>query len=160
MRDPRHIAVIGVTGYTGYELATLLLRHPVVSRPTFYVRDTKGAKCLSELFPQLRGWGEAPLKPLSFEAVTANSAGTAFLATPHEVSAEIGPKLARCGFACDRPERGIPLLLGRNVLLLVQAARSARRRILATPCTACRSSTATAFPGQNSSPIPAAMRPA
>jgi len=97
MRDPRHIAVIGVTGYTGYELATLLLRHPVISRPTFYVRDTKGAQCLSELFPQLRSWGEAPLKPLSMEAVTANSAGTAFLATPHEVSAEIGPKLLDAG---------------------------------------------------------------
>jgi len=37
------------------------------------------------------------LKPFSIEAVTANSAGTAFLATPHEVSAEIGPKLLDAG---------------------------------------------------------------
>ena len=91
MRDPRHIAVIGVTGYTGYELATLLLRHPVISRPTFYVRDTKGAQCISELFPQLRSWGEAPLKPLSMEAVTANSRVRLFSPRPTKSRQRLGP---------------------------------------------------------------------
>ncbi len=93
MRDVRHIAVVGVTGYTGFELAKILLRHPAVEKPVFYVRDTNGAKCLSELFPQLRGWGEAPLRPFSLDAITASKAATAFLATPHEVSAEMAPAL-------------------------------------------------------------------
>jgi len=97
MRDPRHIAVIGVTGYTGFELATLLLRHPGIGKPTFYVRETNGARCLSEMFPQLRGWGEASLEPLSLEAIAGSSARTAFLATPHEVSAELAPKLLDAG---------------------------------------------------------------
>jgi N-acetyl-gamma-glutamyl-phosphate reductase len=97
MRDPRHIAVIGVTGYTGFELASLLLRHPGIVKPTFYVRETNGARCLSELFPQLRGWGQAPLRTLSVDTVTASTAGTAFLATPHEVSAELAPKLLDAG---------------------------------------------------------------
>jgi len=97
MRDPRHIAVIGVTGYTGFELATLLLRHPGIGEPTFYVRETDGARCLSEMFPQLRGWGEASLKPLELEAIAGSSAGTAFLATPHEVSAELAPRLLDAG---------------------------------------------------------------
>jgi len=97
MRDPRNIAAIGVTGYTGFELATLLLRHPSIGKPTFYVRETNGAQCLSEMFPQLRGWGEASLKPLSVEAIAGSSAGTAFLATPHEVSAELAPKLLDSG---------------------------------------------------------------
>ncbi len=97
MRDPRSIAVIGVTGYTGFELATLLLRHPGIAKPTFYVRETNGAHCLSQMFPQLRGWGEAPLKPLSVEAVAQSPAGTAFLATPHEVSSELAPKLLDAG---------------------------------------------------------------
>jgi N-acetyl-gamma-glutamyl-phosphate reductase len=97
MRDPRNIAVIGVTGYTGFELATLLLRHPGIGKPTFYVRETNGARCLSEMFPQLRGWGEASLKPFSLETITGSSAGTAFLATPHEVSAELAPKLLEAG---------------------------------------------------------------
>jgi N-acetyl-gamma-glutamyl-phosphate reductase len=97
MRDPRRIAVIGVTGYTGFELAMLLLGHPAIPKPTFYVRETNGYQCLSQLFPQLRGRAEAPLRPLSLEAVMASSAGTAFLATPHEVSAEFAPKLLDAG---------------------------------------------------------------
>ena len=97
MRDPRHIAVIGVTGYTGLELARILLRHVQIQTPVFYVREPNGAKCLAEYFPQFRGWGEAPLRPLSVEAVTSSAAGTAFLATPHEVSAELAPALLQAG---------------------------------------------------------------
>src|SRR6266568_4938189 len=78
MRNPRHVAVVGVTGYTGLELARILLRHPALQPPVFYVRETNGAKCLAELFPQFRGWGEAPLRPLSLDATTSSNAGAAF----------------------------------------------------------------------------------
>jgi N-acetyl-gamma-glutamyl-phosphate reductase len=97
MRNPRQVAVVGVTGYTGLELARILLRHPELQHPVFYVRETNGAKCLAELFPQFRGWGEAPVRPLSVDAITASNAGTAFLATPHEVSAELAPALIDAG---------------------------------------------------------------
>ncbi len=97
MRDPQNIAVIGVTGYTGFELATLLVRHPELPRPTFYLRETNHARCLTELFPQLRGRGEAPLQQLSIDTILRSSAGTAFLATPHEVSAELAPQLLDAG---------------------------------------------------------------
>lgn len=97
MRNPNHIAVVGVTGYTGFELARLLVRHPEVTNATFYMRDTNGAKCLDQLFPQLRGRGDAPLQTFSVEAITGSEAGTAFLATPHGVSAEIAPALVQAG---------------------------------------------------------------
>jgi len=97
MRDPLQVAVVGVTGYTGFELARILVRHPAVKSLVFYLRDTHGAKCLAEMFPQLRGWGEAPLRTLSVEAVTSSSAGTVFLATPHEVSAELAPTFLQAG---------------------------------------------------------------
>ena len=97
MRDPRQVAVVGVTGYSGFELARILLRHPAVKPPTFYVRETQGKNCLAELFPQLRGLGEAALRPLSLDAITSSSAGMAFLATPHEVSAELAPALLDAG---------------------------------------------------------------
>jgi N-acetyl-gamma-glutamyl-phosphate reductase len=97
MANPQQIAVVGVTGYTGFELARLLLRHPEVRNPIFYLRETNGAKCLDELFPQLRGLGDAPLRPLSIEAIQQSGAGTAFLATPHEASAEIVPALVDAG---------------------------------------------------------------
>jgi N-acetyl-gamma-glutamyl-phosphate reductase len=97
MRDPLHIAVVGVTGYTGFELARISLRHPAVKSRTFYVREPNGANCLSHLFPQLRGCGDAPLKALSIDAIRQSSAGMAFLATPHEVSAELAPRLLDAG---------------------------------------------------------------
>lgn len=98
MRNPRQVAVVGVTGYTGLELARILLRHSaVLPPPVFYVRETNGSKCLAELFPQFRGWGEAPLRPLSVDAIASSNAGTAFLATPHEVSAELAPALLNAG---------------------------------------------------------------
>jgi N-acetyl-gamma-glutamyl-phosphate reductase len=97
MRNPNQVAVIGVTGYSGFELARILLRHPAVTKPVFYVRETHGASCLAELYPQLRGLGEAPLRPLSVDAIAESSSGTAFLATPHEVSAELAPLLLDAG---------------------------------------------------------------
>jgi N-acetyl-gamma-glutamyl-phosphate reductase len=97
MRKPQQIAVLGVTGYTGFELARILMRHPAVKSPVFYVRDTQNKKCLAELFPQLRGVGEAPLRSLSVAEIISSNAGTAFLATPHEVSAEIAPALLEAG---------------------------------------------------------------
>ena len=97
MRDPRQTAVVGVNGYSGFELARLLLRHPAAKHPSFYMRDTGGKGSISELFPQLRGVGEAPLCPLSLEAITSSGAGTAFLATPHEVSSELAPRLVGAG---------------------------------------------------------------
>ncbi len=97
MRKPEQIAVVGVTGYTGFELARILLRHPAVKSSVFYVRDTQNKNCLAELFPQLRGVGEAPLRTLSLSEIIASNAGTAFLATPHEVSAELAPALLQAG---------------------------------------------------------------
>src|ERR1700676_1307059 len=97
MRNLDHIAVVGVTGYTGFELARILVRHPAVKASTFYMRDTQGAKCLDELFPQLRGRGDAPLQTFSVDAITASKAGVAFLATPHDVSALLAPALVTAG---------------------------------------------------------------
>lgn len=90
-------AVVGATGYAGYELARLLLRHPGITKPVFYLRDGAPAHCLTELFPQLRGWGEAPCRPFSVEAIAKSGAQVAFLATPHEASLEIAPELLAAG---------------------------------------------------------------
>jgi len=94
MNDPLRVAVVGATGYAGFELARLLLRHPHIARPTFFLRDGHAnVRCLTELYPQLRGWGEAPCKPLSIEAVASSGAQVAFLSTPHEASLELVPQL-------------------------------------------------------------------
>lgn len=88
------VAVIGATGYAGYELARLLLRHPQIEKPTFYLRDGHAdVHCLTQLFPQLRGWGEAPCKTLSVDAIASSGAEIIFLSTPHEASVELVPQL-------------------------------------------------------------------
>jgi N-acetyl-gamma-glutamyl-phosphate reductase len=86
------VAVVGATGYAGYELARLLLRHPHLEKPTFYVREER-VPCLTELFPQLRGWGEARCQALSVEAIAESGAEIVFLSTPHEASLELVPEL-------------------------------------------------------------------
>jgi N-acetyl-gamma-glutamyl-phosphate reductase len=97
MTDPQRVAVVGATGYAGFELARLLLRHPQIKEPTFYLREGSHISCLTEIFPQLRGWGEAPCRPYSAEAVAASGASVAFLATPHEASLEFVPQLLKQG---------------------------------------------------------------
>ena len=94
MNDPLRVAVVGATGYAGYELARVLLRHPKIGKPTFYLRDGHpSVRCLTELYPQLRGWGEAPCKPLSVKAIAESGADVTFLSTPHEASIELVPEL-------------------------------------------------------------------
>ena len=96
MSGPIRVAVVGATGYAGYELARLLLRHPKIERPTFYLRDAHAnVHCLTQLFPQLRGWGEASCRPLSVDAIANSGAEAVFLSTPHEASIELVPNLLR-----------------------------------------------------------------
>jgi len=94
MSDQTTVAVVGATGYAGFELARLLLRHPHIEKPVFFVRgEHANARCLTEIFPQLRGLGEARCVPLSVEAIAKSGANVVFLSTPHEASLELVPEL-------------------------------------------------------------------
>jgi N-acetyl-gamma-glutamyl-phosphate reductase len=94
MSDKTRVAVVGATGYAGFELARLLLRHPQIEKPIFFVRgEYANARCLTEIFPQLRGWGEARCMPLSAGAIANSGANVVFLSTPHEASLELVPEL-------------------------------------------------------------------
>ena len=94
MSDKTKVAVVGATGYAGFELTRLLLRHPRIERPVFFVRgEQANVRCLTEIFPQLRGWGEARCMPLSAKAIAKSAADVVFLSTPHEASLELVPEL-------------------------------------------------------------------
>jgi N-acetyl-gamma-glutamyl-phosphate reductase len=87
-------AVLGATGYAGFELARLLLRHPQLDEPLFLRRekDAKGPADLAEVFPGLSGNGGYPLHPFSWERLQNAGVQLLFLATPHEVSRELVPQ--------------------------------------------------------------------
>jgi N-acetyl-gamma-glutamyl-phosphate reductase len=95
-KSSSQVAVVGATGYTGQELARLLLRHPKIEKPTFYLRDAQVSR-LSEVFPKFRGLGDAACRPFTVAEVAESGAEVVFLATPHEASLELAPALLEAG---------------------------------------------------------------
>ena len=79
-------AVVGATGYAGFELARLLLRHPKLTPPLFFARDS-GAD-LGGVFPHISGNGLHKLLPLAPEEIEKHELDLLFFATPHELSRE------------------------------------------------------------------------
>lgn len=98
-RDALQTAVVGATGYSGFELARLVLRHPRLKPPLLFTREgsSNGARELSELFPQLSGNGSVPVEGFSWEALHRRGTDLLFLATPHEVSRALAPEAVRRG---------------------------------------------------------------
>jgi N-acetyl-gamma-glutamyl-phosphate reductase len=94
------IAVLGVTGYAGAELARLLLRHPRLAGapPLFLGREGSSRESLTAIHPQLAGLTPEQLcvEPFSWDLLAARSVKVLFLATPHEQSRRWAPQaLAR-----------------------------------------------------------------
>jgi N-acetyl-gamma-glutamyl-phosphate reductase len=90
-------AVMGATGYSGFELTRILLRHPRVDFPELLSRSAEGNANLADLFPALSGNGRYPLKPLSWSALKDQGVKLLFLATPHEASRALVPEAVANG---------------------------------------------------------------
>jgi N-acetyl-gamma-glutamyl-phosphate reductase len=84
-------AVLGATGYAGFELAKLLLRHPRLKKPLFLSRDT-AVQSLEDFYPELAGDSSYPLEPFSWELLKSRGVDALFLATPHDLSRELVPE--------------------------------------------------------------------
>jgi N-acetyl-gamma-glutamyl-phosphate reductase len=99
---PPQIAVAGVSGYAGGELARLLLHHPALSgsKPIFLGRageeDEIGpSTSLEALHPYLTSPGRAestPVFPFTWNRIVDAGTKVLFLATPHEQSREWAPE--------------------------------------------------------------------
>src|SRR5215470_4507462 len=91
-------AVVGASGYAGFELVRLLLRHPRVKKPVLFAREGDGdAARLDDLYPHIRGNGGYPMEPFSWEAVAKKGVNVLFMATPHEISRAWAPQALEKG---------------------------------------------------------------
>ena len=92
-------AVVGATGYAGFELVRLLARHPQAKKPVLFTRNGEAGTTakLDELYPQISGNGGFPLEPFKWETLKAKGVDVLFLATPHEVSREWVPEAVKQG---------------------------------------------------------------
>jgi N-acetyl-gamma-glutamyl-phosphate reductase len=91
-------AVIGPTGYTGFELLQILFRHPRVKTPLLFVREgSEKTGTIGDVFPQLNGNGAVPMEPFSWSKAEQGGVELLFLATPHEFSREFVPEAVKRG---------------------------------------------------------------
>ncbi len=90
-------AVVGSTGYAGFELTRLLLRHGKVRKPLLLGRDGEAGASLdlSEIYPHVAGNGGYPIETFSWERL--KGVDVLFLSTPHEVSREWVPEAVARG---------------------------------------------------------------
>ncbi|MGL5532920.1 MAG: N-acetyl-gamma-glutamyl-phosphate reductase, partial [Plesiomonas shigelloides] len=91
--------IIGASGYTGAELAAMVLRHPNLTLGGLFVSEGSrdAGRLLSALHPQFKGVLDVPLQPLSDVAAVAANADVVFLATAHEVSHDLAPQFLAAG---------------------------------------------------------------
>ncbi len=104
-RTPR-IAVAGISGYAGGELARLLLHHPVLdgTKPIFLGRAGEAeigpSTSLEALHPYLTAPGQTestPVFPFTWDRIVDAGTEVLFLATPHEQSREWVPEALERG---------------------------------------------------------------
>lgn len=87
-------AIIGIRGYSGLELARILMNHPRAELVAGFATDSSFK--LSDYMPEEKA-AAVPVLALKELAAMAPKLNTVFLATPAEVSAELAPKLLDAG---------------------------------------------------------------
>ncbi len=100
MPAPLQTAVVGATGYAGFELARLLMRHPRLNSPLLLRRESEESakpETLADVFPHLYDGPESKLEPFSWSKLKSAGVSVLFLATPHEVSREMVPEALEHG---------------------------------------------------------------
>ncbi len=85
--------IIGASGYTGAELALMVLKHPELTLSGLYVsaNSVDAGKSIGQLHGKLAGVIDLPVEPLVDVEKVASECDVVFLATAHEVSHDLAP---------------------------------------------------------------------
>jgi N-acetyl-gamma-glutamyl-phosphate reductase len=101
MSEPLKVAIIGATGYSGAELATLLLKHSCANLHTVMTanpeRQPGKRRKYSEELPQFYGRYDLEIEPLDVALLAERQISVVYLATPNETSHELVPQLLEQG---------------------------------------------------------------
>lgn len=97
MNEHLQTAVVGATGYAGFELARLLGKHPRLAKPLLFTRESGNASDLTEYYPHVLGNGQLRVHPFEWQKLGENNVKLLFLATPHEISREWAPQALKLG---------------------------------------------------------------
>lgn len=96
-----NVVIIGASGYSGAELASLVANHPNLTLTGCYVSEGSldKNKLLSDLYPEHLGLLDYPLLPLSASAFDdiQNDADYVCLCTDHKVSVDLAPQFLAMG---------------------------------------------------------------
>jgi N-acetyl-gamma-glutamyl-phosphate reductase len=95
MKVKIRVAVVGGTGYTGFELVTLLLQHPRVELTEITSQSYVGQQ-ISEVFPALQKICSLECKEIDLASLV-DVADCVFVALPHKTAMEVVAPLVRGG---------------------------------------------------------------
>lgn len=97
MKSQLQTAVVGATGYAGFELARLLGKHPRLAKPLLFTRESGNSADLTDYYPHVLGNGQLRVDPFEWQKLNETGVELLFLATPHETSRECAPEALKRG---------------------------------------------------------------
>ncbi len=88
-------AIVGATGYTGMEIAEILIRHPEIEITSLSALVEEEMP-FSDIYPRFKGRLDLLCKNMDKEEIINNS-DVVFLALPHTVSMKFAPEFLKAG---------------------------------------------------------------
>jgi len=95
MNEPIRVSIVGASGYTGFELVKILLRHPQVKIAQLAVHQNPGIP-FSNLYPALKGQCDILCTPIDAPAICAES-DVVFFGLPHTTGMAFMPDFLAAG---------------------------------------------------------------
>jgi len=92
---PLSIGIVGARGYSGLDLARLVLRHPHARLTACFASEANDFNLSDHLFEE--GAAKIPTYPMSDLATIGAKCQVIFLATPAEVSMKLAPEILKMG---------------------------------------------------------------
>jgi N-acetyl-gamma-glutamyl-phosphate reductase len=91
------IVIVGASGYSGAELADILLSHPAANIVGVFgsAKRDDAPQRFSDVWPRFRGRLDLPIRAADITQIAALKPDAVFLATPHEASLELAPQLLK-----------------------------------------------------------------